>query len=82
MSRVQSQTKPCTLLPADDQGAARGDAFAPATHDLPHEAPVVIQQRLPCLAAPGHRNVVPPALGITGGLTMPAQNMFVNISCS
>ncbi len=49
-----------TLLPADDQCAAAGDVLALAADHLPHQPPVVVQQRLPCVAAPGDRDVMPP----------------------
>lgn len=49
-----------TLLSADDQRAAAGDALALAADHLPHQPPVVVQQRLPCVAAPGDRDVMPP----------------------
>lgn len=50
-----------TLLPANDQGAARWDMTTLGTHHLPHEPPIVIQNCLAGVAAPGDGDVMPPA---------------------
>lgn len=60
-----------TLLATDDQGATGGDDLALAADHLPHKPPVVIQQRLARVAAPGDGNVVPPAC------CMPSMNMLL-----